>query len=76
MTEEGEGSQNQGTSEINYSQNDPLEAIGYQAQPGDIYYMNPPKQLSTYPMYIDNPKKNGKNSRFLYWLYYGWYRYN
>jgi hypothetical protein len=60
MTEEGEGSQNQGTSEINYSQNDPLEAIGYQAQPGDIYYMNPPKQLSTYPMYIDNPKKMEK----------------
>ena len=42
---------------INYSQNDPLEAIGYQAEPGDIYYMNPPQQLSTYPMYIDNPKK-------------------
>jgi len=43
--------------EINYSQNDPLAAIGYQAEPGDIYYMNPPPQLSTYPMYIDNPKK-------------------
>jgi len=43
--------------EINYSQNDPLAAIGYQAEPGDIYYMNPPQQLSTYPMYIDNPKK-------------------
>ena len=42
---------------INYSQNDPLEAIGYQAEPGDIYYMNPPQQLSTYPMYIDNPRK-------------------
>ena len=39
--------------EINYSQNDPLEAIGYSAEPGDIYYMNPPKQLSTYPMYIE-----------------------
>ena len=46
--------------EINYSQTDPLEAIGYSAQPGDIYYMNPPKQLSTYPMYIDNPKKLDK----------------
>ena len=45
------------TGEINYSQNDPLEAIGYAAEPGDIYYMNPPKQLSTYPMYIENPKK-------------------
>lgn len=44
----------------NYSQTDPLEAIGYSAEPGDIYYMNPPKQLSTYPMYIDNPKKVDK----------------
>ena len=48
------------TGDINYSQNDPLEAIGYAAEPGDIYYMNPPKQLSTYPMYIDNPKKVDK----------------
>ena len=46
--------------QINYSQNDPLEAIGYQAEPGDIYYMSPPQQLSTYPMYIDNPKKVDK----------------
>ena len=41
----------------NYSQNDHLAAIGFQAQPGDIYYMNPPKELNSYPMYIDNPKK-------------------
>ena len=62
MTDEGEATttSNQPTSEINYSQNDPLEEIGYQAEPGDIYYMNPPKQLSTYPMYIDNPKKMEK----------------
>ena len=62
MTDEGEATttSNQPTSEINYSQNDPLEEIGYQAEPGDIYYMNPPKQLSTYPMYIDNPKKVDK----------------
>ena len=40
-----------------YCQIDPLAAIGFQAQPGDIYYMNPPKELSSYPMYIDNPKK-------------------
>ena len=39
------------------SQVDYLAAIGFQAQPGDIYYMNPPKELSSYPMYIDNPKK-------------------
>ena len=51
----------QGTSGgINYSHNDPLSAIGYSAQPGDIYYMNPPKELTTYPMYIDNPKKVDK----------------
>ena len=41
----------------NYSQNDYLASIGFQAQPGDIYYMNPPKELSSYPMYIDSPKK-------------------
>ena len=45
---------------VNYSQNDPLTSIGYSAQPGDIYYMNPPKELSSYPMYIDNPKKMDK----------------
>jgi hypothetical protein len=42
---------------LNYSQNDPLASIGYSAQPGDVYYINPPKELSSYPMYIDNPKK-------------------
>ena len=47
----------QSNQNVNYSQTDPLEAIGYAAEPGDIYYMNPPKQLSTYQMYIDNPKK-------------------
>ena len=47
----------QGGDKIDYSQNDPLAAIGYSAQPGDIYYMNPPKELCTYPMYIDNPQK-------------------
>ena len=42
------------------SQNDLLASIGFQAQPGDIYYMNPPKELSSYPMYIDRPKKVDK----------------
>ena len=62
MTEnEGEVNNTQQSNQnINYSQTDPLEAIGYAAEPGDIYYMNPPKQLSTYPMYIDNPKKVDK----------------
>ena len=45
---------------FNFTQNDPLSAICYSAQPGDIYYMNPPRELSTYPMYIDNPKKIDK----------------
>lgn len=43
-----------------YSQNDLLSSIGFQAQPGEIYYMNPPKELSSYPMYIDNPQKTEK----------------
>ena len=43
-----------------YTQTDHLASIGFQAQPGDIYYMNPPKELSSYPMYIDNPKKTEK----------------
>ena len=43
-----------------YSQNDHLASIGFQAQPGDIYYMNPPKELSSYQMYIDNPQKKEK----------------
>ena len=44
----------------NYSQTDYLASIGFQAQPGDIYYMNPQKELSSYPLYIDNPKKMDK----------------
>ena len=44
----------------NYSQTDLLASIGFEAQPGDIYYMNPPKELSSYPMYIDNQKKVDK----------------
>ncbi len=42
---------------FDYNQVDPLAAIGYNAEPGDIYYMNPPRELSTYPMYIENPQK-------------------
>ena len=45
---------------INFYQNDPLTAIGYSAKPGDLYYINPPKELNTYPMYIDTPKKMEK----------------
>ena len=43
-----------------YTQTDHLSNIGFQAQPGDIYYMNPPKDLQSYPMYIDNPRKTEK----------------
>ena len=45
---------------LSYSPLDPLSAIGYSAEEGDIYYMSPPRDLSTYPMYIDNPKKVDK----------------
>ena len=57
MENQEESSTQQSSEKIDYNQNDPLAAIGYSAQPGDIYYMNPPKELCTYPMYIDNPKK-------------------
>ena len=49
-----EGNSNNQTNNENI---DLFEAICYSAEPGDVYYMNPPKALSTYPMYIDNPKK-------------------
>lgn len=45
---------------FDYNQVDPLTAIGYNAQPGDIYYISPSKELSTYPMYIENPQKHEK----------------
>ena len=43
-----------------YTKTDHLASIGFQAQPGDIYYMNPPKELSSYPMYIASPQKTDK----------------
>ena len=52
-----DGEINKGEGGLNFSQNDPLTAIGYSAKPGDLYYLNPPKDLNTYPMYIDSPKK-------------------
>ena len=55
MTEQ---EQEQGAND--YSQTDLLASIGFQAQPGDIYYMNPPKELSSYPMFISNPQKTEK----------------
>ena len=53
MTEQEQGAND-------YSQTDLLASIGFQAQPGDKYYMNPPKELSSYPMYISNPQKTEK----------------
>ena len=50
----------EGEGENFYTQTDHLASIGFQAQPGDIYYMNPPKELTSYPMFIDNPKKTEK----------------
>ena len=61
--EEGDGKNHQNEKDnepFDYNQVDPLAAIGYSAEPGDIYYINPPQELSTYPMYIENPQKNEK----------------
>ena len=44
-----------------YSQVDPLTAIGFHVEQNSIYFINPPKELSTYPMYIENPEKHEKN---------------
>ena len=46
--------------DLNYAKNELLEEIGYSSEPGDIYYTIPPKKLSTYPMFINNPKKIDK----------------
>ena len=61
MTEEEEISGEKENDLNDYSQIDPLLAIGYQAEPDSIYYINPPQELSTYPMYIENPEKKEKN---------------
>lgn len=58
MAEGEENAQQQ--EEFDYNQVDPLASIGYSAEPGDIYYMNPPQELSTYPIYIENPSKKEK----------------
>ena len=64
MAEEEEDLKSQQTEKDNepfdYTQVDPLTAIGFSAEPGDIYYINPPQELSTYPMYIENPQKTDK----------------
>ena len=47
--------------QYDYTHIDPLSAIGFQVEPDSIYYINPPKELSTYPMYIEHPEKHDKN---------------
>ena len=73
MAEEEEDLKSQQTEKDNepfdYSQVDPLTAIGFSAEPGDIYYINPPQELSTYPMYIENPQKIEKNKLGVYISY-------
>ena len=46
--------------DLNYAINNPLESIGYSVESGDIYSLNLPIKLSTYSMYIENPKKIDK----------------
>ena len=55
--EDGKHQNEKDNEPFDYNQVDPLAAIGYSAEPGDIYYINPPQELSTYPMYIENPQK-------------------
>ena len=54
---------------FDYSYVDPLTAIGFSAEPGDIYYISPPQELSTYPMYIENPQKIEKKVGATYITY-------
>ena len=75
MTEEEEISGEKENDLNDYSQIDPLIAIVYQAEPDSIYYINPPQELSTYPMYIENPEKKRKKYWFIYLLYIKWNRY-
>ena len=44
-----------------YSKVDPLTAIGFHAEPDSIYYLTPPQEITTYPMYLENPEKHEKN---------------
>ena len=61
MAEEDEIDDKSPHEQYDYSYIDPLTAIGFQVEPDSIYYIGPPKDLSTYPMYIENPEKHDKN---------------
>ena len=62
MIEEGKINTQSNTilGDLNYTKNNYLESMGYSSEQGDIYSINLPKKLSTYPMYIDNQKKIDK----------------
>ena len=61
MAEEDEIDDKSPQEQYDYSYIDPLTSIGFQVESNSIYYIYPPKELSTYPMYIENPEKHGKN---------------
>ena len=61
MAEEDEIDDKMQQEQYDYSYIDPLTSIGFQVGSDSIYYIYPPKELSTYPMYIENPEKQGKN---------------
>ena len=61
MAEEDEIDDKSPQEQYDYSYIDPLASIGFQVESNSIYYIYPPKELSTYPMYIENPEKHGKN---------------
>ena len=61
MAEEDEIDDKSPQEQYDFSYIDPLTSIGFQVESNSIYYIYPPKELSTYPMYIENPEKHGKN---------------
>ena len=61
MAEEDDMDHHTGDEPYDYSQVDPLTAIGFHVEQDSIYFISPPKELSTYPMYIENPEKHEKN---------------
>ena len=61
MAEEEEIDDKTQQGQYDYSYIDPLTSIGFNVESDSIYYIYPPKELSTYPMYIENPEKHAKN---------------
>lgn len=60
MSEENQITNEENIEPVDFRVQDPLAAIGFKAQPGEIYYIDPPRDLKTYPCYIDNPQKISK----------------